>query len=333
MSNQTGHIEGLSELKAICIVLIVFHHALLPMQNRGWGYCFLDCPLLWPMPFFFFVSGFLLLRGCDAASCVVKIKRRFTRLLWPYLLWNVLAAAYLCFSVFAPSLLADCGANTHSISEILGKVIGFSAIPAVVPFWYIRELLGFVLLLPLLLILLRVKGLQIMTIAVCVGLGLANGLFGWIGEFSFVVPPYSILALMVGASWACRGGGLRPQSHGIAVALVFIGLAAMVLSTFHTPVRFVFIAGQALFWIGLLGVGERILRRVPGILVNASFFILGAHYALLSVLRKMLPPTELMPCLLVGVIDVMLCVVMYQIVHGVTPRFVNLLSGKGFANV
>lgn len=51
MSNQTGHIEGLSELKAICIVLIVFHHALLPMQNRGWGYCFLDCPLLWPMLF------------------------------------------------------------------------------------------------------------------------------------------------------------------------------------------------------------------------------------------------------------------------------------------
>ena len=108
---------------------------------------------------------------------------------------------------------------------------------------------------------------------------------------------------------------------------------AMVLSTFHTPVRFVFIVGQTLFWIGLLGVVEWILRRVPEILVNASFFILGAHYALLPVFRKMLPPTDLMHCLLVGVLDVMFCVVMYRIVHCVTPRFANLLSGKGFANV
>ena len=208
MSNQTGHIEGLSELKAICIVLIVFHHALLPMQNCGWAYRFLDCSLLWPMPFFFFVSGFLLLRGCDAESCSLKIKRRFTRLLWPYLLWNgMLAAAYLCFSIFAPTLLVDRGANTHSISEILGKVFGFSAIPSVVPFWYIRELLVFVLFLPLLLLLFRTKGLQIMMIAVCVGLGVANSRYGWIGEISFVAPPYSVLALMIGACWARWGGG------------------------------------------------------------------------------------------------------------------------------
>lgn len=48
---------------------------------------------------------------------------------------------------------------------------------------------------------------------------------------------------------------------------------------------------------------------------------------------EVLPTTGVMQCLLVGVIDVMLCVVMYQIVHCVTPRFANLLSGKGFANV
>ena len=119
----------------------------------------------------------------------------------------------------------------------------------------------------------------------------------------------------------------------MAVALSFIGLMAMVLSAFHTPVRFVFIAGQALFWIGLLGVGERALKQVPKILVSASFFILGTHYALLPVFRKMLPPTGLTHCLLVGVLDVMFCVVMYRIVHCVTPRFANLLSGKGFANV
>ena len=48
---------------------------------------------------------------------------------------------------------------------------------------------------------------------------------------------------------------------------------------------------------------------------------------------EVLPTTGVMQCLLLGVIDVMLCVVMYQIVHCVTPRFANLLSGKGFANV
>ena len=48
---------------------------------------------------------------------------------------------------------------------------------------------------------------------------------------------------------------------------------------------------------------------------------------------EVLPTTGVMQCLLVGVIDVMFCVVMYRIVHCVTPRFANLLSGKGFANV
>ena len=218
-----GHIEGLSELKAICIVLIVFHHALLPMQSCGRGYSFLDGVLLWPMPFFFFISGFLLFRGCDAASCVVKIKRRFSRLLWPYLLWNgMLAAAYLCFSVFSPSLFASYGANTHSLFEVLCKGLGFSAIPAVVPFWYIRELLVFVFLLPLLMVLLRTRVMRIVTIVVCIGLGLANGRFGWVGDFSFVAPPYSVLALMIGASWACRGGGSLTRDHAVLLSHCFL---------------------------------------------------------------------------------------------------------------
>ena len=126
------------------------------------------------VPLFYVVSGYLFFRSADSFSCheyIAKLRRRFRSLFIPYVLWNLMAVAWLAFHILLMRLL-DAGGeggvefrfsfmrllNTLSYSNATNGFVVYldqvgthalSVFPADVPLWFVRDLMIVVLLSPL----------------------------------------------------------------------------------------------------------------------------------------------------------------------------------------
>lgn len=138
----------IANMGLLCSFFVVCTHV--PWsQNSGWFYCLvrgLLGGLGIAVPFFFVVSGFMVGRHMDEVgwwrSAVCK---RIHTLLVPYLIWCLVA-----------TLLASCFLGfDYSLSRLI-RIFGLwpLAEPEIGPLWYVRNLMGLVVLSPVLVYLL-----------------------------------------------------------------------------------------------------------------------------------------------------------------------------------
>ncbi len=156
----------LTNMSLLCACLVVFIHVdceLDPFSASWW------IRNLWKsglaqiaVPFFFITSGYLLTGNTAQTPWYGReVKKRLKTLLLPYLLWSILYAAY-CISV---TLLANIVAHAPLSRNLsfgavyFGRLFGVALyyLPLLAPLWYVRALILFMLLSPLLLMLLRKK--------------------------------------------------------------------------------------------------------------------------------------------------------------------------------
>lgn len=111
------------------------------------------------VPFFFMISGYLFFRTYESTKWKEKLKSRVKTLFVPYLIWNVFYAIVMV-SLFKMGLIT----NMQNVKSLSGGVISclnseFS------PLWFVKYLMVFVCISPLVYFVLRKKILGFLFIA------------------------------------------------------------------------------------------------------------------------------------------------------------------------
>ncbi len=103
------------------------------------------------VPFFFFISGYLLQTkhpSITLHSFYKLIVKRCKTILLPYLLWNTIAILFWIFINITP--LNRYTGGGPEFDSFLGMLYYMYWRPALIPLWFLRNLMGFIILVPLL---------------------------------------------------------------------------------------------------------------------------------------------------------------------------------------
>ncbi len=240
------------------------------------------------VPLFFTISGFLFLRKFELSLPAYRemLRSKFVSLLVPYVLFNVLLAAWFYFA----GSIEMMGSWGYLRSEgLFVKVFGIGTTPINYPLWFLRDLLVVFLLSPVLLLLFKEAPSVGLVSLFVLWIGLSPMPYSYYGDFfAFYLGGYLARTRLplAGVSWWQRAG-----------TWLFLGLTAILvfyqsLGFTEEGVRqFLFkcnlVLGLAFFWRCSAFPAIRdsaVLHRMA----RHSFFVYLAHEPTMSILQTRL---------------------------------------------
>lgn len=293
------------------------------------------------VPYFFLISGFLFfnnLHTWDWTTWKSKIRRRVQTLLIPYVLWIIITFLFnWAYASFQHPV------DFHQFFQSVGGIrmfwgvngdipIGVRSMPINSPLWFIRDLMLFSLLTPLIYLFLRwTRGYGVLVIC---------GIF----LFKPGIVPEGAVFFLVGA-WMqmyrndFAEGLLSRRFFYYVLSLIFLALVCVFFDQeywrrlFKTCFQFVGMA--AMFCMTYQGLKQGRLRVRP-FLVGSCFFILAAHVLVLhpfaaKVVGYILPAGMFWDCLeyfLSPALAVAMCLGLYCLIQRWMPRIAMLLTGN-----
>lgn len=204
----------------------------------------------WPamcVPFFFFISAYLLQTKHPSLSFdafVILIKKRSTTLLLSYILWNTIALAF--WTLINATPLNQYTSGGYKFISVADLLIDVYWRPILVPLWFLRNLMGFIIIVPILQMILKKSPLLLLFAGYLAetytpvggALYYAAGLVAaqlWnphrledrIGRLSFLAPLYCVITLCI-TVFAIDTGSTGPlyQSVKIMGFIGFMGLCS-----------------------------------------------------------------------------------------------------------
>lgn len=286
------------------------------------------------VPTFFFISGFLFFYNTqtfDYGCYLNKMKRRCRTLFVPYLFWNALVLFYyllghLCFSnLIDPN---NCNVLRYTPLELIRSFWDFpGGFPVCYQFWYLRDLMVFCLLSPIVYFVVKRCAVYTFPILVLLWLCLENT-----GKFGTSIPfvlgcCFSILKINVLKTlfkykfWFCA-------IFYASVVLRIIGFDFAFLNKIMT-----------LSGIGAFIIISHILiihiKSLSNLRDRYSFFIYGFHgfpIVLLTstILPKIFHGSEIMCILqyvLAPLIVIVIAIVLYETMNKLCPKFLSIITG------
>lgn len=228
------------------------------------------------VPTFFAISGYLFFRGYELKDTLGKWRRRIFTLLIPFLIWNVIGYFYHILPSYIPALAVHINHTMpFSLKEFFETLImGYGAN------WYLRCLILFVLLSPLLYFLIKNRYVGILILTACFVLGVFYNNYFLYGTYYFY-----------GAYWAMQGQSIIEKRYRLPLKIVAAGsLVAIsaIFTIFSSSLPFFIYAFLLLLGISLVWIASdffAISGKVPAYL-NISFFLYVAHQYLLEILEK-----------------------------------------------
>ena len=269
----------------VLVVMIhnVFEYAPLPVFckyfERFFSYSFPQVGV----PIFFAASGYLLFHKAafENATCLELMKRRFPSLVIPYIFWNAAVLAFYLIGPLLPVLgkffLSGRLENYQWYDYFLRSFGITEYYPIAFQFWFIRNLVIFVLLYPVFLWIMRRINWQILT------LGAIAMLF---------LPKYPF----EGLSYFLLGGILavnRLSLEGTRKYLPYLALcfaAGVVLFTvFLWPMRISLFCGVLLcYHLASWCAEHEKIKQALLMLAPSSIFVFAAHGLFSGTLRRVL---------------------------------------------
>lgn len=298
------------------------------------------------VPCFFLISGFLFFSKLDKkwdwGIWRDKLEKRAKTLLLPYVLWNIIA--FLAYWAYAnvtgdttsiSQYFSDNGGARMLWSVTGGIPIGSQAYPINGPLWFIRDLIFFVIITPLVFAFIkwtRFYGI----LAMCV-LHIATNRF----------IPEGFLFFMIGAWFRLSKKNiietLSPGKLGFYLVALFSLIALVFIqytidsAFWKKAVKFVFLlSGIAASFCGASGLLDAGKTSVIPFLAGSSFFIFAAHEVLIlqniatPLVNALLPVGPLWDCmtfLIVPALAVALCLGLFFIMQKCLPRTTAVLTG------
>ena len=295
------------------------------------------------VPMFFLLSGYFLCSGFtwSIIGYWFKVKSRIKSLLIPFLFWNIATLCFLALIQFLPATQEFLSgkqaliANFTSI-DYLNAVFGIGRFPISYQFWFIRDLMLLVLLVPIIGYLNKVAALPFLLILFLV----------WVfGGWPFYAPSSTAtLFFSTGCYLGYVGRDLFAlDRYGrVAVVLYIFAaiLAALALQFAHSDyfyvLKFCIVFGLlAALYATKLVVNRPIITNRLLSLGQASFFVFAAHEPLLTIGRKLayklIQPDStfwvLLIYFMVPTIVIVILVVAYRILSTHFTRFTRIITG------
>lgn len=358
MKNTSVTSNTIEWLRYFCIGMVVLTHAVgSPLDGNdvisyhfgvydtirilfSEGLCRMVSPTL------FIISGYLFFVGMDEWNMnawVEKIKRRGKSLFVPYILWNGLA---ICFSLSMQYLkFILIGGDAPDMVAWYHNIGGFRAFwdgaeggrPFNYPLWFIRDLMVFMVLAPIIFQFVKRMGV----------IGLSILYLAYVLNYWIRVPGFSAQGLFffaMGAYFSIHNVNFTAffRNHVVISTIIAFPFVIMMVLTYgcHNELW-----GYACRLFGLFGsastIGiaaflfERKLLKVKPLLSNSSFFVYAAHGTIVlplisSILGKILPTNQI--CLIIKyfsapAITIAILVFCYYYLHKWMPRTISTLTG------
>ena len=298
------------------------------------------------VPCFFFISGFLFfskLEGkWDWSIWKDKLAKRAKTLLLPYLLWNIIA-------FFAFWIYERTNGNVSSLTQAItenggvrmfwsvtgGLPIGSQAYPVNGPLWFIRDLVFYIIVTPLVFMFIKWTRLYGI-LALCLLHLTVNRLV-----------PEGFLFFSTGAWFRLSRKNIVESlapgkiSFYIIAILSLVGLILIQYYTDSDPwkkiVKFIFLtSGIATSFCGVARLLDAGKTRVIPFLAGSSFFIFASHEVLIlqnistPVIKALLPDGitwDLIAFFAVPALTVAICIGLLFLMQRILPRTTAILTG------
>ena len=269
----------------VMVVMIhnIFEYAPLPVFckyfERFFSYSFPQVGV----PIFFAASGYLLFHKaeCENASYPELIKRRFQSLVIPYIFWN---AAVLTFYLAGPHLpvlgkfFLSGRLNNYQWYDYFLRSFGITEhYPIAFQFWFIRNLIIFVLLYPVFLRIMRRISWKILVAGAIAML--------FLPKYPFEGLSYFLLGGILAVNRLCLESSRKYLPY-----LVLLFAAGVALYTaFLWPMRISLLCGVLMcYHLASWCAEHEKLKQILIRLAPSSFFVFAAHGLFSGTLRRVL---------------------------------------------
>lgn len=288
------------------------------------------------VPGFFVVSGYFLFLKFDGTlqSYLKILKSRMRTLLVPYILWNLLVWGIYFFGPKLPGIsvfFEDGKFHCDSLFSWVNVIFGITQDPLAFQFWFIRDLMVLIVLLPLIYLLLK---------RFDVALLLVLGALTVLNLPSFLSPLFFLVC-----------GGILTRYLSLSdiqfknPRLQFLALSFVVCSI----LRVVFGLNQLAGLLTILGipfwfcmteelVKNKLIRNFLEYCAPMAFFIFAAHGIIIVFLRKawlkVLPVNSFfltLGFLILPVICILICILTINIFSRLTPGILSWFCGGRIA--
>ena len=294
------------------------------------------------VPLFFLMSGYLFCAGeWSSEKYLSKLKRRLHTLLIPFLFWNLVTLVVLAIGESIPQTNTYF-ANTlwppvHSFSLLtyLNALLGIAVHnPISYQFWFIRDLMALVILVPAIhFLLVRKSALPLISVLFCLW---------FLAEWPVLWPSVdAFFFFSLGAYLSLPGKRVTYLDKiGPWISVTFIGFLILHSAIPDSPLwvaKAVIVVGvPSLWWLTLLVVRIAALKSLLIRLGGASFFVFAAHEPLLTIIRKvsykLLSPTSgaaiLALYFMIPVCLITFLVVLYYCLLKSIPSFLGFITGS-----
>lgn len=288
------------------------------------------------VPLFFLISGYLFFAGWDFSkgAFVAKLRGRVRTLLVPYLFWNVALALALAAANALPQTKGLLSGKQGAFLDEgplawVSAIGGLDGPPVVYQFWFLRDLMVAVLLVPLWHALHRfLPGLW------AIALGAVWFTHSWPLANPSIV---SLLFFFVG-SWIAAGGrSLFALDRAWPwLGIVYVGLLGLEIAGGHAQLH------QPAIMLGIttaLGLSRSLARGAVGrslqTLAGSAFLVFAVHEPLLTVVHRIAikitgtpgPALDLALYVALPVAVIVGACVLDRILRRILPRFTATITG------
>ena len=317
----------------IMVVMIhnVFEYAPLPVFckyfERFFSYSFPQVGV----PIFFAASGYLLFHKAEfeKASYIELIKRRFQSLVIPYFFWN---AAVLAFYLIGPVLpllgkfFLSGKLNNYQWYDYFLRCFGITGnYPIAFQFWFIRNLVIFVLLYPVFLRLMRRINWQLLFLGTIAMLFLPKYPFEGLSYF------------LIGGIIAVNKLSLESSRKYLPLLALFFAAGVALYTVFLLPMRISLLCGVLMcYHLASWCAGHEKIKNILFTLAPSSIFVFAAHGLFSGTLRRVLQkifmpqssPALIFFYFLSLVITVAAMTALYFVLKKVAPKILKFTCGR-----
>lgn len=288
-------------LNLVMTVLIVILHAQSPERfglPLNWDFPFIYsismlCRIATPM--FFFVSALLFFKGCDFNDLERKFKSRIKSLLIPYIVWNVIFVFIFFVLSHTPYL-----ASKMNITEILNspkEIIRAILNSYHSDLWFVRNLMFYTLLAPVILLLFKKKrnAIIVLLVSFCIAIIAEpeyKSLLRWF--------PVYLNGAVLGYFNNCMSFQLYEErmSRFRIISMLLVFIIIYIYTLWSGSDLMITYTSPLLIWSLVDGLFSRhIASLIEKRWMHYTFFIFCSHHFVLNVLQKLVvltcAPTQL----------------------------------------
>lgn len=341
------YFKSISSLEAFLLLMVLFIHSdftVLVYVNEPRVNIFIDFlnffnanVLSFIVPTFFLISGFLFFRNgvnLTVDDYKQKYKSRLKTLVIPYLLWNFIGMAVFLIKLYSPLRQFFPQYNPADFQGFR-ILVGFwqvseNGYPFDMPLWFLRDLIIFQLLCPLIEFILKRCGF-ISSAIFALPLILAED-----AVFQRYAVDFFYFSLGAVISAKLKNGFLSDKHTVLAALLYAIMVTISYLAPDHLYITVIKIACGALMISKIAMLLGRANVFMPEFTIKSSFFVYAFHGLFVSVINKlvtgMLPPTSNLAAFAdyIAVFALLYCIsgITYVTMKKLAPKPLSILTGS-----